>query len=180
MHIVPEPFRILGNPVNLFESLNCALHNSSIYRVAGGGSPINGCNGAVSSVYAMWFKKIAGGQGVHQFKQPYKGKVSRCDRRIPKWNSGAKVTDVIYAGGRSCDRDYLKKVIAENGHAVIGVYGENRSFKDFKGGILETCWCVSTSLYNCFAVCKLINITTILFKQQLWHRPFSFGCWIWN
>ena len=144
MHIVPEPFRILGNPVNLFESLNCALHNSSIYRVAGGGSPINGCNGAVSSVYAMWFKKIAGGQGVHQFKQPYKEKVSRCDRSIRKWNSGAKVTDVIYAGGRSCDRDYLKKVIAENGHAVIGVYGENRSFKDFKGGILETCWCVST------------------------------------
>ena len=140
MHIVPEPFRILGNPVNLFASLKCALHNSPIYRVRGGGYAINGCDGALSSVYAMWFKKIAGGQGVHQFKQPYKGKVSRCDRRIPKWNSGAKVTDVIYAGGRSCDRDYLKKVIAENGHAVIGVYGENKSFKDFKGGLLETCW----------------------------------------
>ena len=82
--------------------------------------------------------------------------------------------------GKSCDRDYLKKVIAENGHAVIGVYGENKSFKDFKGGLLETCWYVSISLYNCFAACKLINITTILFKQQLWHGPFCFGCWIWN
>ena len=58
MHIVPEPFRILGNPVNLFKSLKCELHNSPIYRVRGGGSPINGCNGAVSSVYAMWFKKL--------------------------------------------------------------------------------------------------------------------------
>ena len=148
--------------------------------MAGGGSAINGCKGAVSMVYAKWFKKIAGGQGVHQFKQPYKEKVSRCDRSIRKWNSGAKVTDVIYAGGRSCDRDYLKKVIAENGHAVIGVYGENKSFKDFKGGLLETCWYVSISLYNCFAACKLINITTILFKQQLWHGPFCFGCWIRN
>ena len=143
--------------------------------MAGGGSPINGCNGAVSSVYAMWFKKIAGGEGVHQFKQPYKEKVSTCDRNPRlKWNSGAKVTDVIYAGGRNCDRDYLKKVIAENGHAVIGVYGENRSFKDFKGGLLETCWYVSTSLYNCFAVYKVINIAPILFKATTVARTILF------
>ena len=53
--------------------------------------------------------------------------------------SGAKVTDAIYARGTSCDRDYLKKVISENGHAMIGVYGENQSFKDYKSGVEESC-----------------------------------------
>ena len=90
-------------------------------------------------MYALWFKKIASGQGVHDNKLPYKGRVTSCDKSIPKWNSGAKVTDAIYARGTSCDRDYLKKVISENGHAMIGVYGENQSFKDYKYGVEESC-----------------------------------------
>ena len=84
-------------------------------------------------------KTIASGQGVHDNKLPYKGRVTSCDKSIPKWNSGAKVTDAIYARGTSCDRDYLKKVISENGHAMIGVYGENQSFKDYKSGVEESC-----------------------------------------
>ena len=108
-------------------------------RTYDGTPTINGCNGAVGAVYALWFKKMAGGQGVHDNKLPYKARVTSCDKSIPKWNSGAKVTDAIYARGTSCDRDYLKKVISENGHAMIGVYGENQSFKDYKSGVEESC-----------------------------------------
>jgi len=121
--------------------LNCAYQTTAFpqWRTYDGTPTINGCNGAVGAVYALWFKKIAGGQGVHDNKLPYKARVTSCDKSIPKWNSGAKVTDAIYARGTSCDRDYLKKVISENGHAMIGVYGENQSFKDYKSGVEESC-----------------------------------------
>jgi len=121
--------------------LNCAYQTTAFpqFKTYDGGPTINGCNGAVSTVYAMWFHQQAGGVGVHDRKQTYQGKVTTCDKSIPKWNSGAKVTNTVYSRGSNCNREYLKNAIHQKGHAMIGMFASEPQVKDYKSGVLETC-----------------------------------------
>merc|ERR1719204_1020147 len=87
----------------------------------------------------MWFHQQAGGVGVHDRKQTYQGKVTTCDKSIPKWNSGAKVTNTVYSSGSNCNREYLKNAIHQKGHAMIGMFASEPQFANYKSGVLETC-----------------------------------------
>ena len=143
-HCIP-PFQVEGRSPPLFMTWQRCKKDRQFYlkefhfRTADGSPTVNGCNGAVSAIYPMWFKDIAGGHGVHERNVPYQGRVGSCDPSTPKWNSGAKVTNTVYAQGSQCNRDYLKNAIAQYGHALIGVFASEQQFKDYESGVLETC-----------------------------------------
>ena len=100
----------------------------------------------------MWFHQQADGVGVHDRKQTYQGKVTTCDKSIPKWNSGAKVTNTVYSRGSNCNREYLKNAIHQKGHAMIGMFASEPQVKDYKSGVLETCRYVFYVAFKCLSL----------------------------
>ena len=124
----------------------------------------------------MWFHQQAGGVGVHDRKQTYQGKVTTCDKSIPKWNSGAKVTNTVYSRGSNCNREYLKNAIHQKGHAMIGMFASEPQVKDYKSGVLETCRYVFYVPLNAFYYQTNLN----MFQQWLRNQPCCSGCRIWH
>ena len=106
----------------------------------GGGSPLNGCNGAVAFVYAWWMRDN-GGRLPHDRSLPYtsniSGRVGNCNKSLSKYQTGAKVSNVVMA--RQCDTDTLKQMIHQYGHAMISVLAKEPQFDNYRGKVLETC-----------------------------------------
>jgi len=101
----------------------------------------NGCNGAAPHAYPVWFAKD-GGSSPHEAKYPYLGGSPKLNcntaANIPKWNSGAKVTNAVY--DFSCSQDKLKQLVAQKGAVLVGIYASDRSFSDYDGrGVYDKC-----------------------------------------
>ena len=106
----------------------------------GGGSPLNGCQGAVAYVYAWWLKDN-GGRLPHDRSLEYTShrtrQVGYCNKRLEKYQTGARVSNVVLA--RRCDTDTLKQMIHQYGHAMIDVMASEPQFDNYRGKVLETC-----------------------------------------
>ena len=101
----------------------------------------NGCNGAAPHAYPVWFAND-GGSSPHEAKYPYLGGSPKLNcntaANIPKWNSGAKVTNAVY--DFSCSQDKLKQLVSQKGAVLVGVYASDRSFSDYDGrGVYDKC-----------------------------------------
>jgi len=121
--------------------LNCGFQTTDYpqIRMRGGGSPLNGCNGAVAFVYAWWMRDN-GGRLPHDRSLPYTSNLSKrvgyCNKNLAKYQTGAKVSNVVVA--RKCDTTTLKQMIHQYGHAMISVYA-GTPFDNYRGQVLETC-----------------------------------------
>ena len=101
----------------------------------------NGCDGAAPHAYPVWFAKN-GGVSPHEAKYPYLDNSPKLNcnaaSRVPKWNSGAKVTDSAY--DFRCNQDKLKQLIYEKGAALVGVYASDDLFMGYDGhGVFDKC-----------------------------------------
>ena len=106
----------------------------------GGFSPLNGCRGAVTYVYAWWVIDN-GGKLPHDRSLEYTShetkKVGKCNKDLAKYQTGAKVSNVVLA--RQCDTETLKQMIHQYGHAMISVLASEPQFDNYRGKVLETC-----------------------------------------
>jgi len=123
--------------------LNCGFGTRAYddkIRMYGGGSPLNGCNGAVAYVYAWWLRDN-GGRLPHdrtlEYTSQRTGKVGYCDKSLTKYQTGAKVSNVVLA--KQCDTETLKQMIHQYGHAMISVHASEPQFDNYRGQVLETC-----------------------------------------
>ena len=109
-------------------------------RMYGGGSPLDGCNGAVAYVYAWWLRDN-GGRLPHERSLEYTShqtkRVGYCNKSLAKYQTGAKVSNVVLA--RQCDTETLKQMIHQYGHAMISVYASEPQFDNYRAQVLETC-----------------------------------------
>jgi len=101
----------------------------------------NGCDGAAPHAYPVWFAND-GGSSPHEAKYPYLNASPKLNcntaRNIPKWNSGARVTNAVY--DFSCSQEKLKQLVVQKGAVLVGVYASDRSFSDYDGrGVYDKC-----------------------------------------
>jgi C1A family cysteine protease len=100
---------------------------------------MNGCEGADSPQYGLFFAESLKGQSAHEFGYPYlddKPKL-KCPTNVTVYNSGAYVKEGL--ADYECDEDKLKILVSTYGAAVTSLYASDPGFRNYGGGVLATC-----------------------------------------
>lgn len=102
------------------------------------GNQMNACDGAVPHAYTKWFKG-KGGMSPHEAQMLYKDRnpAKRCPYNVQFWNSGAKVTNMVY--DYNCNADKMKTLVAKYGAVMIAAYASDRGFLNMASGVFTGC-----------------------------------------
>ena len=106
---------------------------------------MNGCKGAWPNAYTEWFANN-GGVSPHEGHYPYLDKYPNLNcikaSKVSKWGAGAKVVNSIFDW--NCNEDKLKKLVAEKGAVLVGLYASDDAFIDYgknwlPGDVMDEC-----------------------------------------
>lgn len=106
---------------------------------------MNGCNGADTPSYGVFFANTLKGQSVHEVDYPYLNTNPKltCPTGKTIYNSGAYVNNAM--PDYYCTEDKLKTLVATYGAATTSIYASDSGFGNYANGVFDGCTSSSTN-----------------------------------
>jgi hypothetical protein len=100
---------------------------------------MNGCHGADTPQYGVFFAETLKGRSSHEFAYPYLNNEPKltCPTNVSMYNSGAYVSEGY--PDYECTEDRLKILVSTYGAAVTSIYASDPGFRNYADGVLSRC-----------------------------------------